>query len=176
MGVMQTTALASLSAAVAHALATAVLVLAADGAPAAGPTPAETAGVEFFEKRVRPVLAEHCYSCHGPKKQRAGLALDTLASILKGGDRGPAVVPGKPDSSLLIQAVCYSGDLRMPPKGKLKEAQIADLVAWVKMGAPGPKEGEGAGRPAGDFDLAQRRKHWAYQPVRPVTPPGVKNA
>src|SRR5262245_21560127 len=103
-------------------MVTPLLLVALASAPA-------DAGVEFFEKRVRPVLAENCYGCHGPRKKRAGLQLDSAGAILRGGDRGPAVVPGKPDDSLLIRAVRYNGELRMPPRGKLGERQIADLTA-----------------------------------------------
>src|SRR5262245_48759146 len=86
------------------------------------------AGIEFFEKKVRPVLAENCYPCHGAKRQRAGLRLDSLSAILAGGDRGQAIVPGKPDESRLIQALRYTDEeLRMPPKGKLPDNLIADL-------------------------------------------------
>ncbi len=158
--------------------ATIVLLLAASAAAAAEPSPAsDAAGVEFFEKRIRPLLAENCRRCHGPERQRGGLRLDSLAAIKKGGDRGPAIVPGKPDQSRLIQAVRHTGDLHMPPKSKLTEAQILDLVAWVKMGAPGPRAttSERTAARAGEFDLAERRKHWAYQPVRPVALPAVKN-
>src|SRR6266403_603543 len=70
---------------------------------------------EFFEKHVRPVLAENCFACHGPGKQKGGLRLDSRAGLLAGGDSGPAMVTGNPDSSRLIQAIRYSGDLRMPP-------------------------------------------------------------
>ena len=100
----------------------------------------DAAGVEFYEKQVRPLFAEHCYACHGPDKQRAGLRLDQVADIIRGGDRGPAIGVDSPEESWLIRAVRYTDDkVRMPPKGKLSEAQIADLVAWVKMGAPGPR-------------------------------------
>jgi hypothetical protein len=133
--------------------------------------------MEFFEKRVRPLLAEHCYACHGPDKQQAGLRLDRFSAILKGGDRGPAVVPGMPEESLLLRAIHYTDDeLRMPPKGKLQAGQIADLAAWLKMGAPGPRDDSPAAvRPAEAFDLAERRQHWAYQPVHAVAPPAVTN-
>src|SRR5262245_34525660 len=78
----------------------------------------DAAGVEFFEKRVRPVLAEHCYRCHGGEKHENDLFLNSAKGILKGGDRGPAIVAGKPDDSVLIQAVRYTGDdLKMPPRG-----------------------------------------------------------
>src|SRR5437762_12557633 len=94
------------------------------------------AGVEFFEKKVRPVLVEHCYGCHSEaaKKKRGGLLLDTRDGIRKGGDTAPAVLPGKPAESLLLKALRHSDDsLKMPPKGKLPDAVIADLEARVKM-------------------------------------------
>src|SRR5262245_29810000 len=82
------------------------------------------AGIEFFEKRIRPVFVEHCQQCHGDKKQESGLVLNSSAGILKGGDRGPPIVAGQPDESLLIKAVSYTDDdLKMPPKGKLKDEQ-----------------------------------------------------
>src|SRR5215208_2374473 len=96
--------------------------------PLTAPAASGAAGVEFFEKKVRPVLVEHCYSCHSAqaKKQRGGLALDTREGLLKGGDRGPAVVPGKPDESLLIRAVRHADKaLQMPPKGQLPASAVA---------------------------------------------------
>src|SRR5205807_2427109 len=103
----------------------------------------EPAGIEFFEKNVRPLLVQHCHACHAARngKAKAGLALDSRDGLLRGGDSGPVVVPGRPDASRLIRAVGYQDvDLRMPPKGKLPEAAIADLTAWVRMGAPWPAE------------------------------------
>src|SRR3984957_619627 len=91
-------------------------------APASDP-----AAVEFFEKKIRPVLAENCYQCHGPEKQKAGLRLDSAAGIGKGGESGPSVIPGDTEKSLLLKAVRQTDDLKMPPKGKLKDAEIADM-------------------------------------------------
>ena len=85
-------------------------------------------GLRIFESEVRPVLMEHCQSCHGAKKQEAGLRLDFRQGLLHGGDSGAAVVPGKPDESLLIAAVRHIGDVQMPPKQKLKDKQIESLV------------------------------------------------
>ena len=114
--------------------------------------PQDAAGIEFFEKRIRPLFAEHCYQCHGEKKQESGLVLANPAGLRKGGDRGPPIVPGEPEQSLLIQAVRYADDdLKMPPRGKLKDEQIADLVAWVKLGAPLPA-GDASLSPAGPAD------------------------
>src|SRR5262245_50580516 len=99
--------------------------------------------VAFFEQRIRPLLVNHCYECHsrGAKKLRGGLALDSRAGVRKGGDSGPAIVAGQPDRSLLIKAVRHDDkDLRMPPKGKLAQAEIADLTTWIRMGAPDPRD------------------------------------
>src|SRR5438128_4055425 len=102
-----------------------------------GPLPtvrAQDAGIEFFENRIRPVLVEHCYECHSASanKLRGGLLLDSRAGLRKGGDSGPALEPGQPDKSLLIQAVRFPDDrVKMPPKGKLRAAAIKDLEAWV---------------------------------------------
>lgn len=136
----------------------------------------DAAGVEFFEKHIRPVLVESCYGCHSPKAEKGikgGLALDTKDGLLKGGDTGPALVPGDPEKSLLIKAVRYHDEnLQMPPKGKrLPEAQVEALAAWIKMGAPDPRTGQ-----AGATDtMALSARHWAFQPVREPALPAVKN-
>ena len=108
-------------------------------------------GVEFFEKKIRPLLADNCYKCHShqSEKIKGGLLLDTREGLLKGGDSGPAVIPGKPDDSLLIKAVRYTDkELQMPPKDrKLPAEQIADLEAWVNMGVPGPRTDKATPRP-----------------------------
>src|SRR5262245_14453375 len=103
-----------------------------------GPAVASAAArsaADHFEAKVRPLLVEHCSRCHGPDKQRGGLRLDSAGALARGGGSGPVVVPGKPDESRLIEAVRYAGDLKMPPKGKLSEADVAALVAWVRDGA-----------------------------------------
>src|SRR5690242_1578364 len=102
-------------------------------AAAAQPQPSPQA-VEFFETRVRPVLVNHCVGCRGPKKQMAGLRLDSREALLKGSDSGPVVLPGQPEQSGLLQAVRHDGDVKMPPKTKLPDSVVADLGAWVKMG------------------------------------------
>src|SRR5437588_835762 len=131
--------------------------------------------LDFFETKVRPLLAQHCHSCHSATgKQKGGLRLDNRAAILHGGDSGPAVVPGKPDQSRLVTAIGYANvDLQMPPKGKLPDAMIADLTEWVRRGAPWPAE-DGPKVATPGFDLARRKaEHWAWRPVRPTTPPAV---
>ncbi len=99
-------------------------------------TPAETP--EFFETKVRPVLVNRCYECHGNGQAKGKLSLDSPAGALKGGENGPSVVPGKPEESLLLDAVRHEGGLQMPPKGKLADSEIADLTAWVAAGARWP--------------------------------------
>jgi hypothetical protein len=159
-----------------RSIAAALVLLVPRVAAATPPTPSGPAGgIDFFEKRVRPVLVQHCLPCHGPEKHWSGLRLDRMEYVLKGGDRGPAVIPHSPKDSPLVQAIRYDdADLSMPPKGKLDPRQIADLTAWVEMGAPAPSgddRPDTAAPPA--FDLAERRKHWAYQPVRDPAPPAL---
>src|SRR5438309_1092463 len=115
---------------------------------------------EFFEKKIRPLLVENCYKCHSheSEKLKGGLFLDSRDGVLKGGETGPAIVPGDPEKSLLIKAVRYTDkDLQMPPKGKkLPEEDIASLVAWVKMGAPDPRIATPAQKAWADTS----KKHW----------------
>ncbi|MDA0587595.1 MAG: PSD1 and planctomycete cytochrome C domain-containing protein [Planctomycetota bacterium] len=133
--------------------------------------------LEFFETKVRPLLAERCYSCHSGKAKalKAGLRLDAREHVLKGGDSGTSIIVGKPDESLLIQSIRYES-YEMPPDGKLKDAQIATLVKWVEMGAPWPK-GTATAEPAArlaNVDWAEvRNGHWAWQPVAKHEPPSV---
>ncbi len=142
---------------------------------AAGPSPADA---EFFEKRVRPVLTEHCVECHGEKKQKGGLRLDSRAAALVGGELGAAVVPGDAAKSLLVEAVQYHNhDLQMPPKKQLPAAAVADLVEWVKRGAAWPGDtGAAATKPAGgEWKITDAMKaHWAFQPMRRPAVPGAK--
>jgi mono/diheme cytochrome c family protein len=137
----------------------AILLLASSSALAADP-----AGIAFFEQKVRPVLVEHCYSCHSAeaKKLKGNLYLDSKAGWEKGGDSGdPVVVPGKPEASLLIRTVQHlEADMEMPPKKpRLPDAIIADLVTWVKMGAPDPREGVKIEAKRGD------KSWWSLQPL-----------
>ena len=126
--------------------------------------------VEFFEKEVRPVLAEHCYKCHGPDKQKAELRLDSRAAILKGSDVGPVVIPGKPEESSLILSVKHEGDSKMPAKEpKLAAEQIAALVQWVKIGLPWPDKDA----PKLSAVEEAARSHWSFQPIRKPEPPTV---
>ncbi len=136
--------------------------------------------VEYFERNVRPLLAEHCFACHGAGKQQGGLRMDRPSRIARGGNRGKGIVAGKPEASLLITAVRYAdNELRMPPKGKLSDAQIAMLVEWVRRGAALPPDTASntpsASNAKWETVFAERRKHWAYQPVRAPPLPNVKN-
>ena len=131
---------------------------------------ADAEGIAFFEQRVRPILAEHCYSCHSAtaKTPQANLLLDASDSMLAGGDSGPSIIPNKPDDSLLIQSVRYSPNhSAMPPDGKLLDEHIAALEAWVRRGAPVPSS-EVAAKIRTTIDIEEGRKHWAFQPTRPL--------
>jgi hypothetical protein len=133
-------------------------------------------GVQFFEQKIRPVLVKHCYPCHSAeaKKVRGSLLLDTRAGLLKGGDSGPALVPGKVTESLLIKALHNDG-LAMPPSGPLPEEVVADFERWVRMGAPDPRDGKTAAVKA-TIDLEAGRTFWAFQPPRRHEVPKVADA
>ncbi len=150
-----------------------MIAVATDRTTAAEVDPAQ---VSFFEKEVRPVLAENCFKCHGEAKQKGGLRLDSLAAMMQGGDTGPALVPGKVDESLLVEAVNYDG-LEMPPGGKLGDKQRDVLARWIAMGAPWPSADGGAAAPT---ESAQKpkisdedRAFWSFQPVRTPAVPDV---
>ena len=147
--------------------------------------PAESA--EFFEKRIRPVLSEQCYKCHSStsEKLKGGLMLDSREAWIKGGDTGPAITPGDPEKSLLVEAIRWKNtDMQMPPKKALAPQQIADIEAWVKAGAPWPQTADSPSPNAGAkvatkkiFDLQQRKaEHWCWQPVVNSPVPAVKNS
>jgi len=120
---------------------------------------------EFFEKQIRPILAERCYECHSAeKKQKGGLSLDTREATLKGGDTGPALVAGDPEKSLLIEAVRYKNhDLQMPPKKRLTDGEVNALEDWVKMGAPDPRESAPVAKRGRVIDIAEGRKFWRFK-------------
>jgi hypothetical protein len=140
-------------------------------APAAELTKADT---DFFESKIRPILADNCYKCHSPAKGKVkgNLELDWKGGWEKGGDNGPAIVPGDPEKSLLIKAIQYTDpDLQMPPKGEqLSETQINDLIAWVKMGSPDPR----TERPVLTAYSGGSKDHWSFKPLTHPTVPAVK--
>ncbi len=160
------------------ALAAVLLLVPAPRARAAAPDkPLDPKGVEFFEKKIRPVLDQHCAGCHSAdaeknKKLKGSLYLDSRAGVLKGGDTGPALVPGKPAKSLLLKTLKYEGDVQMPPKGKLPAAVVKDFETWIAMGAPDPR-GDAAIAPKRQVGLTieEGRKFWAYK--LPVAPQGA---
>jgi cytochrome c553 len=145
-----------------------VLFVCASGILQARASPVED--VEFFEKQVRPVLAEHCYKCHGPEKQKAELRLDSREAILKGTDLGPVLVPGSPDESSLITSIRHQGESKMPEKAdKLADNDIAALTEWVRMGAPWPAHLKAAP----SLQAAAAQEHWSFQPVTNPPVPDV---
>ena len=127
---------------------------------------AESAQEEFFETRIRPLLAEHCQSCHGDLAT-SGLRVDSRDALLKGGSRGPSILPGKPESSLLLQAVSHSHPkLKMPPSGRLGQHAVDDLTTWVRAGAVWPRETKQGG-PAGAKGVSEEDlSFWSFQPLR----------
>ena len=138
------------------------------------PTPEATA---FFEKSIRPALAEKCYSCHGEKAQFAGLRLDSRAAMLKGGEKGSVLNVASPDKSRLLSALSYGGAIKMPPSGKLPDAVLADFASWVKIGAPWPAGATAAHiKTMAERVSEARSRLWSLQPVRQSPLPSVKDA
>ena len=139
--------------------------------------------VELFEKRIRPLLVERCFACHGEDQAEGELRLDSRADILEGGSRGAAIVPGEPDKSLLIRAVNHADTLAMPPKEKLSQRDINDLIAWVKNGAVWPNSDQpktATKKPVVKADAKpmqftdEQKKFWAFQRMSHPLPPSVK--
>ncbi len=133
-------------------------------------------GLDFFEAKIRPELVKHCYECHsagaaGKNKLKGALLLDSRDGSRKGGESGPAVVPGKPDESLLLSALTHDS-FKMPPKGKLPDELIGHFRKWIEMGAPDPREGE-AVVASSEIDIKAGQQHWAFQPLAQPTPPEV---
>ncbi|MCU0713683.1 MAG: DUF1549 domain-containing protein, partial [Pirellula sp.] len=134
--------------------------------------PQETANIspqdrEFFEKEVRPILVKRCFECHGGSAAEGGLSLASRTGWIKGGASGPALVPGSPTSSLLIDAINHQS-LIMPPVergGKLPTDEIAVLTKWIEMGAPDPRTGDEV---IGGMTLEEAKSWWAFQPIPPV--------
>lgn len=137
----------------------------------------DRAGLDFFEAKIRPMLVKHCYECHSAEavaknNLKGALLLDTRAGSAKGGESGPAVVPGKPDESLLISALKHDG-FEMPPAGKLPEEIIEHFKHWITIGAPDPREG--AAIATAEVDIEAGRKHWAFQRLQASQPPDVQD-
>src|ERR1700722_19725871 len=145
------------------------------GADVTAATAASASDLQFFEAKVRPVLAEHCYKCHSrdADKIKGGLMLDTKEGMLHGGDTGPAITPGKPDDSLIVDAISYKdADLQMPPKGeKLSDQEVADITEWIRRGAFDPRSlvAKGSSQSYGGVG----REHWSFLPVKRQAVPAV---
>ena len=145
------------------------------GGPAA---PDRGEAVEFFERKVRPLLVANCYNCHSANTNaKGGLRVDDRNGLVQGGSGGPAVVPGKPEESLLLKAVRHEDDLKMPPKKQLADEQIADLERWIKDGAAWPSEAQtvAVGKTDARYEKL-RKEHWAWQPLKDAAPPAVVDA
>ncbi len=164
-----------------------VLALVAVLLVSAGATPEHAARLEFFESKIRPVLVERCYECHSAEssKSKGGLRLDSRAAWQVGGESGPAILPGRPDESLIIKAISRGGEMpEMPPKSHLSKDVIADFKQWIADGAVDPRDGTAPIHQKETIDIDEGRKHWAFQPrqalsqdrsiddfVNPQTPP-----
>ncbi len=133
-------------------------------------------GVDFFEKKIRPVLVHNCYKCHSGDvaKAKGHFVLDTHDGLRKGGDTGEVISPKHPDKSLLIEAIKYEG-LEMPPEGQLPDEVIEDFEKWVEMGAPDPRIGKAA-NPKNKVDFAEAKRFWAFQHPKAPPPPKVRDA
>ncbi len=140
-----------------------------------------TAGIEYFEKHVRPLLVQHCYECHAGDERQGGLRLDYRDGLILGGDSGPAIEPGKPETSRIVEAVSYTNtDLQMPPKTRLGTEQVEVLRRWVAMGAPDPRSEPVVSNPsstapaASGMSIEDGREFWSFKPVTNPTVPTVK--
>src|SRR3984893_6079126 len=144
--------------------------------PAVGPAAASPVGEDFFETKVRPIFANVCSNCHGDTVT-SGLRVDSRESLLKGGSRGPAIVPYDADKSLMIQAVRQTGELKMPKGGTLSPEEVQSLAEWVKMGAPWPKSKQILAAASGSpFKISpEQRTFWSFQPLKMPAIPSVKD-
>jgi mono/diheme cytochrome c family protein len=129
----------------------------------------------LFENRIRPVFTAHCVKCHGADKQESGLRLDSKSLASKGGDRGPAIVSGDPEHSLIVQAIRKTGELKMPPDESLRAEEVAGVVDWIRHGAPWPVEA--AKSAIRDGSITEKdRQFWSFRPLAHATPPSVRDS
>ncbi len=161
----------------AAACAVALLMSCTPAVSAAAESAATAEQIKFFETRIRPVLAQNCYECHGEEKQKAGLRLDNIGYIKAGSDEGPVLVPGDASKSLIYTAITQEDpDLQMPDKAdKLPDNQIEDIGKWINMGAPWPEAEVVKATKSGEFS-EEERAWWSFQPLKNVTPPAVDEA
>lgn len=143
--------------------------------PAAKPGEEERQGHEYFERNVRPLLSQHCFSCHAKGQAKGGLSLADRKGLLAGGEGGAVVSLEKPNDSPLIAAVEGRDGLQMPPNAQLSDAEVAVLRRWIELGAPWP-ETAGGTTPTAGTATTEAREFWAFQPVKPVLPPTVRNS
>ena len=153
----------------------ATLLLAASRASAAE---FDKKGLDYFESKIRPVLVKNCYQCHSAKaasegKLKGKLQLDTREGARRGGETGPAVVPGKPNESLLVNALRHE-DFEMPPKNKLPDSLVGHFVKWIEMGAPDPREGKTIA--AAEIDIDAAKQFWSFRPLKEIAPPAASDA
>ncbi len=163
-------------------LVVAVLTWGLAGIPSRGAAASEAdakqqpaqAELDFFERQIRPVLVERCYECHSKqaKTLQGGLRLDSAAGLKKGGDSGPALVPGKPNESLLLESLRYES-YEMPPDAKLPDSVIEDFARWIELGAPDPRANAASPPQARETSSSDASQHWAFQPPVFVEPPAV---
>ncbi|MFP6658098.1 MAG: DUF1549 domain-containing protein, partial [Pirellulales bacterium] len=135
-------------------------------------------GLDYFESKIRPVLVKNCYQCHSAKaasegKLKGKLQLDTREGARRGGETGPAVVPGKPNESLLVNALRHE-DFEMPPKNKLPDSLVGHFVKWIEMGAPDPREGKTIA--AAEIDIDAAKQFWSFRPLKEIAPPAASDA
>jgi hypothetical protein len=144
---------------------------------AAEEPPSTQEQLDFFEAKVRPVLIQRCYECHSAeaKKIKGGLRVDSREALRQGGDSGPAIIPGEPDKSLLIEAVKHvDKDFAMPPETKLPEHEVEALREWIRQGAHDPRTGPSVAERQ-VYDWEKEREHWAYRPLKRIEPPAVRD-
>jgi hypothetical protein len=153
-----------------------LLLLLPLGATAAAAQESDRERLDFFEQKIRPILADRCYKCHSAESRpiKGGLLLDSRDAVLRGGEGGPAVVPGDPERSPLIRAIRYTDtEVQMPPKARLTPEQVADFERWVRMGAPAPAAKADTGPAKAPIDYAAARRFWSFRPVAAPPPPTV---
>ncbi len=155
-----------------------IVLFALPGPLFGGSTDEDSAAVDFFEKKVRPLLVQNCYSCHSADTNaKGGLRVDDRNGLIEGGQSGPAVFPGDPEASLLIQAVKkIDGGVKMPPKKKLSEDEIGVLTKWIETGAVWSKTAPTAGFKTNERYQRLKKDHWAWQPLHSTQPPDVRDS
>ncbi len=162
-----------------HFLCLAVVLVLVSPSSTEAAEPASPAQIEFFEKHIRPVLVGKCYQCHSAEaakagKLKGGLALDTRAGLLQGGDSGPALVPGSPDKSLLLAALRYE-EYEMPPDGRLSQQMVDHFATWIADGAADPRDGAAAVAKT-EINFAQARRFWSLRPIAQPPLPKLKQS